>query len=176
MKVTRLDIPEVVLIEPKVFGDERGFFLESFNAQRYAELVGIDANFVQDNHSRSAKNVLRGLHFQKQHPQGKLVQVSSGAVFDVAVDIRKDSPTFGQWVGATLTAEAHNQLYVPPGFAHGFCVLTDTADFHYKCTNYYHPEDEGSLIWNDPDIGIEWPINEPVLSGKDAQAGRLKEL
>ncbi|WP_353572437.1 dTDP-4-dehydrorhamnose 3,5-epimerase [Candidatus Albibeggiatoa sp. nov. BB20] len=176
MKVTRLDIPEVVLIEPKVFGDERGFFLESFNVQRYAELAGIDAHFVQDNHSRSAKNVLRGLHFQKQHPQGKLVQVSSGAVFDVAVDIRKDSTTFGQWVGATLTAEAHNQLYVPPGFAHGFCVLTDTADFHYKCTDYYHPEDEGSLIWNDPDIGIEWPIDAPVLSGKDAQAKCLKDL
>ncbi|MCV6636959.1 dTDP-4-dehydrorhamnose 3,5-epimerase [Candidatus Albibeggiatoa sp. nov. NOAA] len=176
MKVTRLDIPEVVLIEPKVFGDDRGFFLESFNVQRYAELAGIDATFVQDNHSRSAKNVLRGLHFQKTYPQGKLVQVSSGAVFDVAVDIRKDSPTFGKWVGATLTAEAHNQLYVPPGFAHGFCVLTDTADFHYKCTDYYHPEDEGSLIWNDPDIGIDWPIDEPALSAKDAKAGFLKDL
>lgn len=176
MKVTRLDIPEIVLIEPKIFGDERGFFLESFNAQRYAELAGIDVTFVQDNHSRSAKHVLRGLHFQKNHPQGKLVQVTSGAVFDVAVDIRKESLTFGKWVGVILTAEAHNQLYVPPGFAHGFCVLTSTADFHYKCTDYYHPEDEGSIIWNDPDIAIDWPIDEPVLSAKDAKAGLLKDL
>jgi dTDP-4-dehydrorhamnose 3,5-epimerase len=176
MKVTRLDIPEVVFIEPKIFGDERGFFLESFNAQRYAELAGIDVTFVQDNHSRSAKHVLRGLHFQKNHPQGKLVQVTSGAVFDVAVDIRKESLTFGKWVGVILTAEAHNQLYVPPGFAHGFCVLTSTADFHYKCTDYYHPEDEGSIIWNDPDIAIDWPIDEPLLSAKDAKAGSLKDL
>lgn len=176
MKVTRLAIPEVVLIEPKVFGDERGFFLENFNVKRYAELADIKLNFVQDNHSRSAKNVLRGLHFQRNFPQGKLVQVSHGAVFDVAVDIRPGSASFGKWVAVTLTAEAHNQLYVPPGFAHGFCVLTESADFHYKCTEYYHPEDEGCIIWNDPDIGIEWPISQPVLSSKDAQAAKLCDL
>jgi dTDP-4-dehydrorhamnose 3,5-epimerase len=176
MKVTKLAIPEVILIEPKVFGDERGFFLENFNAKRYAELAEIKLNFVQDNHSRSAKNVLRGLHFQRNFPQGKLVQVSHGAVFDVAVDIRSGSATFGQWVGVTLTAEAHNQLYVPPGFAHGFCVLTESADFHYKCTEYYHPEDEGCIIWNDPDIGIKWPLTQPVLSAKDAQAAKLCDI
>ncbi|MEZ5671850.1 MAG: dTDP-4-dehydrorhamnose 3,5-epimerase [Thiotrichaceae bacterium] len=175
MKVTTTKLPGVLLIEPKVFGDERGFFLESFNAQRYAE-AGIVGNFVQDNHSRSVKGVLRGLHFQKQYPQGKLVYLTRGAVFDVAVDIRKDSPTFGQWVGVTLTAESHQQFYVPPGFAHGFCVLSDTADFHYKCTDYYHPEDEGSLRWNDPDVGIIWEFAEPILSNKDANAAFLKEL
>lgn len=175
MKIIETKLPGVVLIEPKVFGDERGFFLESFNAQRYAE-AGIGGNFVQDNHSRSAKGVLRGLHFQKQFPQGKLVYLTSGAVFDVAVDIRKDSPTFGQWVGVTLTAESHQQFYVPPGFAHGFCVLSDTADFHYKCTDYYHPEDEGSVRWDDPDIAIKWGINQPILSPKDAKAGFLKDL
>lgn len=175
MKIIETKLPGVVLIEPKVFGDERGFFLESFNAQRYAE-AGIGGNFVQDNHSRSAKGVLRGLHFQKQFPQGKLVYLTSGAVFDVAVDIRKDSPTFGQWVGVTLTAESHQQFYVPPGFAHGFCVLSDVADFHYKCTDYYHPEDEGSVRWDDPDVGIKWGIDQPVLSPKDAKAGFIKDL
>jgi dTDP-4-dehydrorhamnose 3,5-epimerase len=175
MKITTTKLPGVLLIEPKVFGDERGFFLESFHAQRYAE-AGIVGNFVQDNHSRSVKGVLRGLHFQRQYPQGKLIYLTHGAVFDVAVDIRKDSSTFGQWVGVTLTAESHQQFYVPPGFAHGFCVLSDTADFHYKCTDYYHPEDEGSLRWNDPDVGITWAFAEPVLSGKDANATFLKDL
>lgn len=175
MKIIETQLPGVVLIEPKVFGDERGFFLESFNAKRYAE-AGIVGNFVQDNHSRSTKGVLRGLHFQKQFPQGKLVYLTSGVVFDVAVDIRKDSPTFGQWVGVTLTAESHQQFYIPPGFAHGFCVLSDTADFHYKCTDYYHPEDEGSVRWNDPDVGITWEITQPFLSPKDANAGLLKDL
>lgn len=169
MKVINTAIPEVLIIEPKVFGDSRGFFLETFQAARYAE-AGIPGPFVQDNHSRSAKGVLRGLHFQKQYPQGKLVYVTSGTVFDVAVDIRKDSPTFGKWVGITLSADEHQQFYVPPGFAHGFCVLSDSADFHYKCTDYYHPEDEGCIRWNDPNIGIEWPFTEPTLSAKDANA------
>jgi len=175
MKITETKLPGVLLIEPKVFGDERGFFLESFHAQRYAD-IGIVGNFVQDNHSRSSKGVLRGLHFQKRHPQGKLVYLTRGTVFDVAVDIRKDSPTFGQWVGVTLTAKNHQQFYIPPGFAHGFCVLSEIADFHYKCTDYYHPEDEGSLRWNDPDVGIAWEVAEPILSPKDANAGFLKDL
>ncbi len=175
MKVIPTAIPEVVLIQPKVFGDERGFFLESYQDQRYAE-IGLPERFVQDNHSRSAKGVLRGLHFQKQYPQGKLVHVTSGIVFDVAVDLRKDSPTFGKWVGVTLTADSHQQFYVPPGFAHGFCVISETADFHYKCTDYYHPEDEGSLRWDDPDVGITWPITTPTLSAKDAAAPFLKDL
>ncbi len=165
MKITETKLPGVLLIEPKVFGDERGFFLENFNAKRYAD-IGIVGNFVQDNHSRSSKGVLRGLHFQKQFPQGKLVFLTRGTVFDVAVDIRKDSPTFGQWV----------QFYIPPGFAHGFCVLSEIADFHYKCTDYYHPEDEGSLRWNDPDVGIAWELADPILSPKDANASFLKDL
>ncbi len=176
MKVTETAIPGVLLIEPKVFGDSRGFFFESFQAARYAE-AGIKGPFVQDNHSRSAKGVLRGLHFQKQYPQGKLVYVTSGTVFDVAVDIRKDSPTFGQWVGVTLSADEHQQFYVPPGLAHGFCVLSDTAEFQYKCTDYYHPEDDGCIRWDDPDIGIQWPLTEePKLSAKDANALYLKDL
>jgi dTDP-4-dehydrorhamnose 3,5-epimerase len=173
MNIIKTKIPDVLLIEPKVFGDERGFFLESFHAQRYAE-AGIPGPFVQDNHSHSARGVLRGLHFQKHYPQGKLVYVTQGSVFDVAVDIRRDSPTFKQWVGVTLTADRHQQFYVPAGFAHGFCVLSEMADFHYKCTDYYHPEDEGSLRWNDPDIGIVWPISQPTLSNKDANAPYLK--
>lgn len=174
MKVIATKIPDVFLIEPNVFGDTRGFFLESFHANRYTE-AGIPGPFVQDNQSRSVKGVLRGLHFQKQYPQGKLVYVIQGSVFDVAVDIRQDSPTFKQWVGVTLTAESHQQFYVPPGFAHGFCVLSEVADFHYKCTDYYYPEDEGSLRWDDPEIGIAWPINQPVLSNKDANAPYLKD-
>jgi dTDP-4-dehydrorhamnose 3,5-epimerase len=173
MNIIKTKIPDVLLIEPKVFGDERGFFLESFHAERYAE-AGIPGPFVQDNHSHSARGVLRGLHFQKHYPQGKLVYVTQGSVFDVAVDIRRDSPTFKQWVGVTLTADRHQQFYVPAGFAHGFCVLSEMADFHYKCTDYYHPEDEGSLRWNDPDIGIVWPISQPTLSNKDANAPYLK--
>ncbi|OQW94533.1 MAG: dTDP-4-dehydrorhamnose 3,5-epimerase [Beggiatoa sp. IS2] len=175
MKVTETTLPGVLLIEPKVFGDSRGFFLETFNTTRYTA-TGVSQPFVQDNHSRSAKNVLRGLHFQKRYPQGKLVWVMSGIVFDVAVDIREDSPTFRQWVSATLTADSHHQFYLPPGFAHGFCVLSETADFCYKCTDYYHPEDEGTVRWDDPDIGVVWPISTPVLSEKDAKAPYLKEF
>lgn len=175
MKVISTTLPGVILIEPKVFGDARGFFLETFHAERYAQ-AGIPDPFVQDNHSHSAKGVLRGLHFQKQYPQGKLVYVTSGMVFDVAVDIRPHSPTRGQWFGITLTAEKHQQFYIPPGFAHGFCVLSEQADFHYKCTDYYHPEDEGCIRWNDPEINIQWPINNPILSAKDANAKYLKDL
>lgn len=175
MKVIPTTLPGVIVIEPKVFGDTRGFFLETFHVERYAQ-AGILGPFVQDNHSHSAQGVLRGLHFQKQYPQGKLVYVTSGTVFDVAVDIRPTSPTLGKWVGITLTAEQHQQFYIPPGFAHGFCVLSEQADFHYKCTDYYHPEDEGCIRWNDPEINIQWPINNPVLSAKDANAQCLKEL
>ena len=174
MKVIETKIAGVLIIEPKVFGDSRGFFLETFNADRYAE-SGIESNFVQDNYSRSTKGVLRGLHYQKNYPQGKLVSVTSGIVFDVAVDIRQDSSTFGQWVGITLSADDHKQFYIPPGLAHGFCVLSETADFQYKCTEYYHPEDEASIRWNDPDIAIEWNISEPILSEKDAKAPFLKD-
>ena len=175
MKVISTTLPGVILIEPKVFGDARGFFLETFHAERYAQ-AGIPDPFVQDNHSHSAKGVLRGLHFQKQYPQGKLVYVTSGMVFDVAVDIRPHSPTRGKWFGIILTAEKHQQFYIPPGFAHGFCVLSEQADFHYKCTDYYHPEDEGCIRWNDPEINIQWPINNPILSAKDANAKYLKDL
>ena len=177
MNVIKTTIPDVVIIEPKVFGDERGFFLETFQADRYAEMAGINLPFVQDNHSRSGKNVLRGLHFQKTNPQGKLVRVVRGEVFDVAVDIRKDSPTYGQWAGVILSEENKRQFWVPPGLAHGFVVLSDVADFEYKCTDYYDPADEGSLIWNDPDVGIEWPDGiEPILSAKDQVALYLKDL
>jgi dTDP-4-dehydrorhamnose 3,5-epimerase len=169
-------IPDVLIIEPKVFGDERGFFFESFNRRRFAELVGRDVDFVQDNHSRSAKNVLRGLHYQIQQPQGKLVRVAQGAVFDVAVDIRRSSPTFGQHVSVELSAENKRMLWVPEGFAHGFVVLSDTAEFLYKTTNYWAPEFERSILWNDPAIGIQWPIKgEPSLSTKDQQAEALAE-
>ena len=175
MKATRLAIPDVVLIEPKVFGDERGFFMESFNQRAFNEATGTDHQFVQDNHSRSSRGVLRGLHYQIQQPQGKLVRVTSGAVFDVAVDLRKSSATFGQWVGAELSAENHHQLWVPPGFAHGFLVLSSSADFLYKTTDYYAPEHERSVAWNDPDIGIKWPDvgTAPTLSGKDDSATSL---
>ena len=176
MNVIKTNVDGVVIIEPKVFGDERGFFLETFQAERYKELAGIDLPFVQDNHSRSGKNVLRGLHFQKTNPQGKLVRVVRGEVFDVAVDIRKDSPTYGLWAGVILSEENKRQFWVPPGYGHGFCVLTDVADFQYKCTDYYDPSDEGGLIWNDPDVAIEWPIDQPLLSDKDAKLPSLKEL
>jgi len=170
MKVTPTNIPDVLIIEPKVFGDSRGFFFESFNQQVFNEAVGQDVKFVQDNHSRSAKGVLRGLHYQIQQPQGKLVRVVRGAVFDVAVDLRKSSSTFGQWVGIELSEDNYRQLWVPAGFAHGFVVLSDSAEFLYKTTDYYTPEFERCIIWNDPDIGIEWPIDdEPQLSGKDQQ-------
>ena len=176
MKVTPTSIADVLIIEPKVFGDARGFFYESFNLKAFNEATGQDVNFVQDNHSRSGKGVLRGLHYQIQHPQGKLVRVVRGSVFDVAVDIRKRSPTFGQWVGVELSEDNHRQLWVPPGFAHGFLVLSDTAEFLYKTTDYYAPAHERSLLWNDLDVGVAWPITgEPQLAAKDAAAKRLDE-
>ncbi|ESS71587.1 dTDP-4-dehydrorhamnose 3,5-epimerase RmlC [Methyloglobulus morosus KoM1] len=176
MPIQTTDIPDVIIIEPKVFGDERGFFYESFNARSFAEQTGIKTNFVQDNHSKSAKGVLRGLHYQIQQPQGKLVRVVAGEVFDVAVDIRKLSPTFGHWVGVILSAENKRQLWIPEGFAHGFLVLSDSAEFLYKTTDYYAPEFERSLLWNDPAIDIQWPITgEPTLSNKDKVAKLLSE-
>lgn len=169
--VTPTAIPEVLILQPKVFGDSRGFFFESFNEQDFAQATGLDAKFVQDNHSRSAKGVLRGLHYQLQQPQGKLVRVVRGTVFDVAVDIRKSSPNFGQWVGCELSENNQRQFWVPPGFAHGFVVLSETADFLYKTTDYYAPAYERCIAWNDPAIGIHWPDGvQPQLSAKD-QAG-----
>lgn len=175
MKVTGTKLEGCVIIEPVIHGDERGFFLESFNVARYADLVGVRVPFVQDNHSRSSKGVLRGLHYQRKKPQGKLVRVVSGAVFDVAVDLRKDSETFGQWESVILSESNQKQLWVPPGFAHGFYVLSETADFEYKCTEYYNPNDEGCLIWNDPELGINWPSDNPVLSEKDLAGLRLSQ-
>ena len=174
MKVIETKLPGVLIIEPKVFGDHRGFFLESYHEQRYQEM-GIKERFVQDNHSRSAAGVLRGLHFQKQRPQGKLVRVTQGEVYDVAVDINPTSATFGQYVGVVLSGENHTQLYVPPGYAHGFCVLSETADFLYKCTDYYDPTDEGGIVWNDPTVNIDWPITNPKLSEKDQNSQSLLE-
>ena len=175
MRATRLAIPDVFLFEPKVFGDDRGFFFESFNQAKFEAVIGRKANFVQDNHSRSAKNVLRGLHYQIRQPQGKLVRVVQGEVFDVAVDIRKSSPTFGQWVGEILSADNKRQLWVPEGFAHGFVVLSETAEFLYKTTDYYAPEHERCIVWNDPSLSIAWPIGgEPVLSAKDARGAALE--
>jgi dTDP-4-dehydrorhamnose 3,5-epimerase len=169
--VTPTQIPQVLVLEPKVFGDARGFFYESFNARDFAQATGLDVHFVQDNHSKSAKGVLRGLHYQIQHPQGKLVRVVQGEVFDVAVDMRKSSATCGQWVGMHLSADNHRQLWVPPGFAHGFVVLSDTAEFLYKTTDYWYPEHERSLRWDDPRVGIDWPIQgPPLLAAKDAAA------
>jgi len=176
VKVTKTSLPEILVIEPLVFGDERGFFLESFNARTIKHATGLDLTFVQDNHSRSEQGVLRGLHYQIKQPQGKLVRVVRGAVFDVAVDIRKSSPTFGQWEGTELTEDNHRQLWVPPGFAHGFLVLSDSADFLYKTTDYYAPEHERCISWNDPAIGIEWPIEgDPQLSAKDQHGLPLAE-
>ena len=172
MKVTKTQLEGVLILEPKVFGDERGFFMESFNQRVFDEAVGQHVEFVQDNHSRSTKGVLRGLHYQLQQPQGKLVRVTRGAVFDVAVDIRKSSPTFGHWVGVELTESNHRQLWIPAGFAHGFVVTSDSADFLYKASDYYAPAHERSILWNDTDIGIEWPDigGEPKVSPKDAAA------
>jgi len=172
VKLVDTDLPEVKIIEPAVFGDDRGFFLESWNAAAFAK-AGLDLTFVQDNHSRSAKGVLRGLHYQRRQPQGKLVRVARGAVFDVAVDIRPTSPNFGKWVGVTLSEANKRMLWVPPGFAHGFLTLEDGTDFLYKCTDFYRPDDEHSVIWSDPDIGIDWPfqnIDAPLLSAKDGKA------
>jgi len=175
VKVIQTQLPGVLIFEPKVFGDQRGFFTETFQQQRYSE-AGIDLPFVQDNHSRSARGVLRGLHFQRTRPQGKLVRVSRGAVYDVAVDINPKSPTCGQYVGVELNDENHRQLWVPPGYAHGFCVLSDVADFIYKCTDYYFPDDEGGLLWNDADVQIPWPIENPQLYAKDQLNPTLSQL
>lgn len=177
MKVIDTAIPDVKIIEPKVFGDERGFFLETFHLKRYQEMLGINLDFVQDNHSRSTKGVLRGLHFQKTKPQGKLVRVVRGEVFDVAVDIRKGSPTFGKWEGVILSEENKRQFWVPPGFAHGFLVLSDIADFEYKCTDYYDAADEGVLKYSDPELRIEWPsMTQYMLSKKDMCAKYLDSI
>jgi len=172
MNVVPTEIPEVLIIEPKVFEDDRGFFFESFNRRTFAEKIGLEADFVQDNHSRSSQNVLRGLHYQIQQPQGKLVRVVAGAVFDVAVDIRKSAPTFGKWVGCLLSAENKRQLWAPVGFAHGFLVVSQTAEVLYKTTDYYAPGQERCILWNDPDLAINWDLTAPpVLSAKD-QAGQ----
>lgn len=177
MNVVKTSLEGVVIIEPKLFKDDRGFFLETFQLKRYKEFAGIELSFVQDNYSRSSKNVLRGLHFQKRRPQGKLVRVVRGQVFDVAVDIRKESPTYGQWEGVILSEDNQRQLWVPPGLAHGFVVLSDVADFEYKCTDYYDPSDEGCLMWDDPSINIVWPKGiEPILSAKDKTALTIDDL
>jgi dTDP-4-dehydrorhamnose 3,5-epimerase len=176
VKVIETKLKDCVIIEPKVFGDERGFFLEIFQAERYAAQAGINLPFLQDNHSRSSKGVLRGLHFQINKPQGKLVRVVKGEVYDVAVDIRGGSDTFGQWEAVILSEENKAQFWVPPGFAHGFVVLSETADFEYKCTDYYDPSDEGSILWNDLDLNIPWPTDFPILSEKDANAQKLVDL
>ena len=176
MNIIDTKIKGAVIIEPAVFGDSRGFFLETYQAQRYLDQAGIDQPFVQDNHSRSAKGVLRGLHYQKTKPQGKLVRVVRGEVFDVGVDLRRASPTFGCWQGVWLSEDNHRQLWLPPGLAHGFVVTSESADFEYKCTDYYDPEDEGCLIWNDPHVGIEWPLENPLLSDKDKAGLSFKEL
>lgn len=175
MNVIQTQLPGVLIIEPKVFGDERGFFVECYQEPRYRD-AGIELPFVQDNHSRSQYGVLRGLHFQRNRPQGKLVRVTRGAVYDVAVDIDPESPTCGEYVGVELTADNHLQLWIPPGYAHGFCVLSDVADFQYKCTDLYFPEEEGGLIWNDPDVNIPWPVETPKLSEKDLRNPSLRTL
>jgi len=167
-------LPEVLILESKVFGDDRGFFFESFNQRDFAQVTGLDVAFVQDNHSRSSRNVLRGLHYQIQNPQGKLVRVTQGAVFDVAVDMRRSSSNFGKWVGVELSADNKRQLWVPPGFAHGFLVLSESADFLYKTTDYWYPQYERSLLWNDPDVNVEWPVHEaPQLAKKDLEGSPL---
>ena len=176
MNVIRTTIPEVIIFEPTVFGDERGFFFESFNQQKFLEAANLDIHFVQDNHSKSAKNVLRGLHYQIENAQGKLVRVTQGEVFDVAVDMRASSPTFGQWEGTKLSAENKRQMWVPPGFAHGFLVLSDSAEFLYKTTDFYAPQHECCLKWDDATVGIEWPLQDkPILSGKDQQGLSLQD-
>ncbi len=174
--ITPTALPEVLILEPKVFGDERGFFYESFNQRDFAKATGLNVQFVQDNHSRSVKGVLRGLHYQIEHPQGKLVRVTQGEVFDVVVDLRRSSPNFAKWDGVLLSAQNYRQLWVPPGFAHGFVVISDTAEFLYKTTDYWYPEYERSLRWNDPAVGVQWPISGmPQLAAKDASASLLSE-
>lgn len=180
MKATKTALPDVLLLEPKIFGDARGFFLESYNRKVFAEAAGTNPDFVQDNHSRSGRGVLRGLHYQVRHAQGKLVRVVRGSVFDVAVDLRRSSPTFGKWAGVELSEDNQHQLWIPPGFAHGFLVLSETADFLYKTTDYYAGQHERCVAWNDPAIGIEWPLAQlggmdPLLSAKDNQASSLAE-
>ncbi|RIX45538.1 MAG: dTDP-4-dehydrorhamnose 3,5-epimerase [Rhodocyclales bacterium GT-UBC] len=177
MQAKQTHIPDVIVFEPKVFGDERGFFFESFNQRVFQKLTGLSVEFVQDNHSRSARNVLRGLHYQVEQPQGKLVRVAAGSVFDVAVDIRPGSASYGKWVGEVLSADNKRQLWVPPGFAHGFVVLSDYAEFLYKTTDYYAPQHERCIAWNDPDLAIDWPIEgEPTLSAKDAIGKAFRDL
>lgn len=177
MNVVKTALPDVLILEPRVFGDARGFFMESFNARTFREVTGLDVDFVQDNHSRSSRGVLRGLHYQLQQAQGKLVRVAAGCVFDVAVDIRRASPTFGRWVGVELSADNYRQLWVPPGFAHGFVVLSDSADFLYKTTDYYAPQYEQCIRWDDPTLAIEWPLGDivPQVSAKDAAGKSLSE-
>ncbi|WP_407313348.1 dTDP-4-dehydrorhamnose 3,5-epimerase [Pseudomonas sp. nanlin1] len=176
MNVIQTELADVLIIEPKVFGDERGFFYESFNARAFAEMTGLQLNFVQDNHSRSQRGVLRGLHYQVENAQGKLVRVAAGEVFDVAVDLRRSSANFGRWVGVHLSAQNNRQMWVPPGFAHGFVVLSEYAEFLYKTTDYYNPAAERCIAWDDPTLAIDWPITEaPQLSGKDQQGKRLEE-
>jgi dTDP-4-dehydrorhamnose 3,5-epimerase len=175
MEIIKTSIPEVIVFIPPVFTDSRGYFLETYQQQKYAE-AGISKPFVQDNQSYSTKNVLRGLHFQLRHPQAKLVRVTQGSVFDVAIDIRKNSPTFGKWHGEILSAENKKQMYIPENFAHGFCVLSDSAEFVYKCTDFYVPGDESGLIWNDKQLGIKWPIEQPILSDKDATLSSLADV
>lgn len=174
MKFTPTEIPEVIVVEPNVYKDERGFFLETFQAERYAA-GGIPGPFVQDNHSKSSQNVLRGLHAQRLRPQGKLLRVVQGSIFDVAVDIRKSSPTFGKWVGVELTEDNFKQIYVPPGFVHGFAVLSPVAQVEYKCTDFYKKDDEITVLWNDPEIGVQWPLGDPILSEKDRNAQPLSQ-
>jgi len=176
MKVHKTNLDKCIVIEPEVFSDHRGFFLETYQQNKYRDLVGINENFVQDNYSRAKKHVLRGLHFQIKKPQGKLVRVVKGEVYDVAVDIRPNSPTFGKWTSIILSEKNKKQLWIPKGFAHGFLVLSDFADFEYKCTDYYDPLDEGGIIWNDPYLKILWPINNPILSDKDSEAKKFMDL
>ena len=175
MRFVPTDLPDVVLVEPAVHRDARGFFLETYHLRKYAE-GGIAAAFVQDNHSRSSRGTLRGLHAQLRRPQGKLIRCAVGEIFDVAVDIRRGSPTFGRWVGARISGDDFRQLWIPPGFAHGFCVLSDVAHVEYKCTEFYDGSDEVSIAWNDPDLGIDWPITDPIVSEKDGRAPRLREI
>jgi len=176
VKVTETKLAGVLILEPQVYRDERGYFLETYNQKRYASVPGLDVQFVQDNHSRSKKNVLRGLHFQKRRPQGKLIRVVTGHVWDVAVDIDRDSPTFRHWVGAHLKDDNQLQFYIPPGYAHGFCVLSESADLEYKCTEFYDPGDEVGVSWNDPELNIQWPVRTPVLSSRDAANPSLRSV
>ena len=176
MKVTESGIKGVYTIEPDVYIDDRGFFMETFHIERYRKLLGMNLDFVQDNISRSSRNVLRGMHFQRNYPQGKIVKASRGEILDVIVDLRKDSPTYGTWESFKLSEQNKLQVWIPPGLAHGFLVMSDSADFEYKCTEYYHPEDQNCLMWNDPEVAIDWPINDPILSEKDKRGLSLKDL